>query len=294
MNHDELLARKLSSIPRVESATGIFRGIVDGYARVDIQGSTVDLKCDGWYPPVPMMPVRVDTSDGIMRVTGPASPQSGRGVVVESTSGDTRAVISVDGRTYEMPVMAPYVPIPEDVVVVNWTTGHILGEEASAPPAPEPPPPDTSGGGGPFPPVLVQSVGSGKWSTSYNNWYGNSDVHTGSTTQGAWFYGGGFSVLAGANVTKVEIFLPLIREQNNLSFGIHGFPFQPGGSPAIGGLVPASGRSGWVELPASWGNLLRDNPNSGIGVISPGGGQNQWVGRGTDEMSGALRFNGTR
>lgn len=293
MDLNEVLARRLAEIPRVQSVTGTFLSMVDGLARVNLQNSTVDVKCDGWYPPIPGQPVRVDSSNGILRVTGPARTQPGRATVVESLDGGTRARVEADGKSYVLPVMAPYVPIASDVVVVNWTSGHVLGEEAAAPEEVAPPPASSSGPV-PFQPFVVQAVDSGKWSTSYSNWYGNSDVHTGVTTQGAWFYGGGFGVLAGANITSVEIYLPLIREQNNVSFGLHGHPFRPGGSPGIGSLVARGTRSGWVFLPDTWGNLLRDNPTWGIGAVSPGGGNNQWVGRGRDEYSGALRFNGSR
>lgn len=294
MTLEEVYARKFADVPRVQSVTGVFVGIVDGLARVNLQGSTVDVKCDGWYPPVPGMPVRVDTVNGVMRVVGPAKPQGGRGVVSASLSGGTRARITVDGAVFELPVMAPYSPVVSDTVVVNWTSGHILGEEAAAP-TPDPPPATGGGGGGAFSGLLVQSQDSGRWSTSSVNWFGNSDVWTGTTTQGAWFYSGGFSVLAGANVTGVEIYLPLIKEQNNLSFGLHPHASRPGGSPGIDTLSAHTGaRSGWVGLPSVWGNILRDNPSWGVGVISPGGGNNQWVGRGSDPMSGALRFAGTR
>lgn len=293
MNLNDILASRVSSAPRVESLTGVFLGIVDGLARVNLQGSTVDLRCDGWYPPTPGMPVRVNSTNGILRVTGPASPQGGRAEVLESLDGGQRARISVGGREYELPVMEPYIPLPGDVAVVNWTTMHVLGAEATAP-ASSSPAPNPGGGGGAFGGLLVQSVDSGRYSTSYSNWFGNSDVWTGVTTQGAWFYGGGFGVLAGAEITGVEIYLPLIREQNNLDFGLHPHPSKPSGSPGIGFFSAAPGRSGWVPLPSSWGNTFRDNPGWGVGVVSPGGGQNQWVGRASDPMSGALRFSGTR
>lgn len=292
MSLDDVLLRKLSQVPRVQSVTGIFLGMVNGLARLNLQGSVVDVKCDGWAPPVPGMAVRVESLNGIMRVKGPAGPRSAVGEVVEALDGDTRARVDVDGEEWVLPVMAPYVPLATDQVVIDWMAGFVIGEQAAAREQATPPPnPGTVKG---FQGLLVQATDSGRWSTSYGNWFGNSDVWTGTTTQGAWFYGGGFSVLAGANVATVEMYLPLITQQNNLQFGLHGHASK-GGSPGIGSLWTYNGpRSGWITLPNTWGNLLRDNPSWGIGVVSPGGGLNQWRGRGSDAMSGALRFSGTR
>lgn len=292
MTLDDILLRKLSETPRVQSYVGIFLGMVNGLARLNLQGAAVDVKCDGWVPPIPGMAVRVESLNGVLRVKGPSTPRSALGEVVESLDGDTRARVVVDGEEWVLPVTAPYVPLPTDKVVIDWMAGFVSGEQAAARVDDTPPPAPPKGVG--FAGLLVQATDSGRWSTSYGNWFGNSDVWTGTTTQGAWFYGGGFRVLAGANVSTVEIYLPLIQQQNNLQFGLHGHASK-GGSPGITSTFTHTGpRSGWVRLPDGWGNALRDNPNWGVGVLSPGGGLNQWVGRASDAMSGALRFSGTR
>ena len=292
MNLSDVVSRRLSDIPRVSTVTGYFVGMVDGLAQVNVQGATVSVRCDGWNPPTPGMPVRVETLNGLMRVTGPSQTLPARGTVVESREGDTRALVDAGGDEYDLPVMAPYVPLPGDVVVLNWQSGHVLGEEAAAPD--DQPPPTVGGGSNPFSGLLVQAQSSGKYDFPNGNWWGNGDVRASNNNAGAWFYHGAFTALAGADVSSIELHLPTPwRAVGALFVGLHPHATRPGGAPSIGTLTTVSARSGWVSLPAGWGNFLRDNPNHGIGVTS-GAGDNQWPGVPQDGYSGALRFAGTR
>lgn len=293
MSLAEQFLRKASEQAKVSSTVGVFvERTVDGLARVNVQGSTVDVRLDGWNPPIPGMPVRVETLNGIMRVKGPSQALSARGEVVADVGGGVAAIVLVDGEEYTLPVMAPYVPIPADIVVINWQSGHVLGEEASAPDTVAPP--TVGAGGSSFSSLLVQATNSGKWDTTYSNYWGGSEVWASNNNDGLWVYGGRFSALAGANVSRVEIFLPLIQQVGSASVGLHAYSTIPGGAPTIGSLVALSSRNGWVQLPTEWGNYLRDNPGSGVGVVSPSGGFNKWRGVGQDGLSGALRFDGTR
>lgn len=293
MNLGDTITRKLAEIPKVSTAVGVFVGLTpEGLARVNVQGSTVDVRLDGWNPPIPGMPVRVETLNGIMRVKGPSQALATRGEVIDVLGGGVSATVLIDGDEYTLPVMAPYSPMVTDTVVVNWQSGHILGEEASAP---ETSTPDQvpSGGVG-FNNLLIQAHSSGKYDDDFLNWYGSGDVRASNNNVGAWFYSGRFASLAGANISRIEIYLPPPwRAVGALFFGLHGHPTRPGGDPGIGSLVSRAQRSGWLDLPDTWGNLLRDNPTWGIGVTS-GAGDNQWPGVPQDGLSGALRFTGTR
>lgn len=292
MSNDVLL-RKLSMQSRVVSATGVFVGMVAGLARVNVQGATVDLRCDGWYPPLPGMPVRVDTVNGVMRVVGPSQTLGPRGTVSAVGAGSTTVTISVDGSSYTLPVLAGYSPTVGDTVVVNWTSGHVLGEEAAAPTVETPesaPAPAASS----FSRLTVYPRASGKWDYTYSNWWGGSEVWASNNNDGIWVYGGRFSTLKGASISRVEIYLPLITELGSCSIGLHPHSSIPGGAPSISSLTVLSDRGGWVRLPTSWGELLRDNPSWGIGVKAPTGGLNKWRGVGQDSQSGVLRFSGTR
>jgi membrane protein implicated in regulation of membrane protease activity len=292
MNPMDALNRKFADTPRVSSVTGVFVAMADGLARVNVQGSTVDVRCDGWAPPVPGMPVRVETVNGAMRVVGPARVLTPRGEVLEALESNTRALVSVDGQSYNLPVMAPYSPLPTDQVVINWESGFILGEQASSveeeETAPAQPPVTQFSG------LLIQARGSGKYDFPNGNWWGSGDVRASNNNAGAWFYHNTLAGLAGANVSTIELYLPPPWRAVGAAFvGLHPHASRPGGAPSIGSTVPLNQRSGWVALPAHWGNFLRDNPSHGIGVTS-GAGDNQWAGVPQDALSGALRFAGTR
>lgn len=297
MTTAEVVARRLAAVSRVSSVTGVFVAMVDGLARVNVQGATVDLRCDGWNPPIPGAPVRVETLNGIMRVVGPAQTLSPRGVVTASLDAGVRAEVLVDGELYVLPVMAPYSPVVTDPVIINWQSGHVSGEEAAAPDVGDPGTTPSQGVG--FKDLLIQATASGRYDDDAMNWWGGAEVWASNNNDGIWAYGGRHTALAGADISKVEIYLPLIEQAGSCSIGLHPHPSIPGGAPSIGFLLPLplGGRGGWVQLDTSWGNYLRDNPNAGIGVLSPTGGFTRWRGVGqanTGPGSGALRFTGTR
>lgn len=296
MSFADVVSRKLSTIDQVQSTVGVFVAMVDGLARVNVQGATVDIRCDGWNPPVPAMPVRIDTVNGIMRVVGPALTLPARATVLESIDGDTRALVDVGGVEYKLPVMAPYVPLPDDVVVLNWQSGHVLGEEAAAPSTADPgtiPSPSE-----PFTNLLIQPTASGKYDTNWDNWWSPPEVWASNVNKGIWVYDGRFAALAGAQIMKAEFCFPRpIKTAGVAYIGLHAYPSIPGGEPTISELtyLPPDRRSDWYELPAGWGDALRDNPHWGIGVTS-GAGDNRWpgVGQAGGSQSGWLRFTGTR
>lgn len=296
MNFAEAVRGKLSRTPIVQSTVGVFVEMVSGLARVNLQGSAVDIRCDGWYPPAPGMPVRVEVLNGQMRVAGPSQALPARGVVTAVGGGSTSATVDTGSGVYTLPVLAPYSPLVSDTVVINWMSGHILGQEASAPATSTP---ETAGGvGSAFTDLLVQPTGSGKYDETYDNWWAPPEVWASNNNKGIWVYGGRFGALAGADVTKSEFHFPRpIRAAGAAYIGLHAYSGIPGGEPSVTDLVavPADRRSGWFELPGWWGNHLRDNPDAGIGVTS-GAGDNRWpgVGQAGGGQSGWMRFSGNR
>lgn len=292
---DEIL-RKFAATPMVQSTVGVFVGMSSGLARVNVQDSTVDIRCDGWSPPVPGMPVRVEVVNGQMRVTGPSQALPARGTVTAVSGGGTSATVDVGVGTYTLPVMAPYSPVETDVVVINWMSGHILGEEAEAPASSEPG--AVGGGGTSFSELLITPTASGKYDSTWNNWWAPPEVWASDNNKGIWVYGGRFSALAGANIATTEFCFPTpIRAAGAAYIGLHGYPAIPGGPPTITDLIALSGpqRTGWYRCPDWWGGFLRDNPQCGIGVTS-GAGDNRWpgVGQAGGGQSGWMRFSGTR
>ena len=292
MGFVETINARLAAVPRVQSVVGVFVTMVGYLARVNVQGATVEIRCDGWAPPIAGMPVRVETVNGIMRVTGPSQTLPPRGVVVESLEGGTSAVVNAGGTNWTFVVTAPYIPIPAAVVLLNWQGGAIMGELAATPVEPEPPGEIPSSGKS-FTDLVIQPTASGKYDTNWNNWWSPPEVWASNNNMGVWVYSGRFNALAGANITRVEIYLPLIKALGAAYVGLHTHQDIPGGAPSITNLTGLPNRNGWVLLPAEWGNHLRDNPSHGIGVTS-GGGDNRWRGVGQDGQSGWLRFAGTR
>lgn len=296
MTFADTLARKLSAVSRVSTVTGVFVGMAGSLARVNVQDATVEIRCDGWTPPIPGMPVRVEVVNSIMRVTGPSRTLSPRGVVVESLSSGTRALVDVDGVEHDLPVMTGYAPVAGETVVINWQSGHVLGEEASPPETTDP---GTIGGGGAaFSDLLVQPTASGKYDANWSNWWAPPEVWASNNNTGIWVYSGRFGALKGAQVSRVEFCFPTpIRAVGAAFLGLHAYPEIPGGAPTITDTVavPVGDRSGWFECPTWWGNALRDNPSWGLGVTS-GAGDNRWpgVGQAGGAQSGWVRFAGTR
>lgn len=283
------IALQFAQVPTVRSETCVFVQMSGAYAVVNVGPNTLTVPTVGWVPPVSGMTVQLEWRAGRPVVTGPARALSPFGVI--SAAGTPQATVEVDGDEYMLYLRDGYTPTIGDPVTVNWQTGIIEGKITGSE-SPEPPP--TSGGGSaPFSGLVTRAADSGRFQTS---WWGKAPWAS-SSNDGIWVYGErNRDALRGANVTGVEIYLPLQQQIGNASIGLHPHPSIPGGAPSIGSLVnlPLGSRSGWVGLPSGWGNWLRDN-NGGIGVLAPGGsGYTKWAGVDTDGLSGALRFSGSR
>ena len=284
------VARQLAAIPSVRSETCVFVQMSGAYAVVNIGNSTISIPSVGWVPPVSGMTVQVEWRGGSPVMTGPARALSPFGVI--TAAGTPLSTVLVDGMSYDLYLRDGYVPTLGDAVTVNWQTGIIEGKITGTT-TPDPPP--TSGGTGATldPSNPVRATDSGRYQTS---WWGN-DPWASSSNDGIWVYGSRVrDFLRGANVATIEINLPLQSQVGACQIGLHPHSGIPGGAPSITSLVdlPLGSRSGWVRLPDSWGNWLRDN-DGGIGVLAPGGaGYTKWTGTRLDGYSGALRFTGTR
>lgn len=289
MSAVDLIARQLARVPSVRSETAVFVRMDAGFAVVNIGESTVSLPCQGWYPPIPGMTVQVEWRAGRGIVTGPAGTLSPIGEI--TGTGSPRATVLVDGVEYLLYLRDGYTAVLGDQVTVDWSAGIITGKVTGVD-TPEPPVEPGGPTAQPFADLGVRAWKSGRFESS---WWG-TDPWASSSNDGIWVYGSRIvDALKGADVTRVFIYLPLIQQLGNCSIGLHTYGDIPGGAPSIGSLValPLGGRSGWVELPAAWGNFLRDNVG-GIGVTAPGGGFNKWTSVNLQPLSGALSFSGTR
>jgi hypothetical protein len=282
------LLDQVARIPTVRSETSVFVRMEGVFAIVNVgPQSAIKVPCVGWYPPVAGMTVQVEWRDGHPVVTGPARSLSPIGTI--SAPGTPKATVLVDGIEYLLYTRQGYEAVLGDMVTVNWQTGIIEGAITGVDTPEEP---DTGGvAAAQFTdlPVLAENSGS------YQSRWWKNDVWASSNNDGLWTYGWRTrDALAGADVTKVEIFLPLQSEVGNAQIGLSPNHVIPPGAPTITDLVDLPVRSGWVALPSWWGNWLRDN-TGGIGVLAPGGGgYTRWTGTALDSWSGALRFAGNR
>lgn len=288
----DYLRFKVASIPTIRSHTATFVRMVGGLAVINTGDTQITVPCVGYYPPVVGDTVQVEWRNGSPAVVGPAVPRNPIGTI--TGTGSPKAEVTVDGVAYLLPYRAGYTPTVSDSVEVNWATGVIQGALSEAPVSPEEP--SSPGGGSASFDVTVLAAGSGKYDFAWSNWWGGSEVWASNNNQGIWWYGNAFrtAVGAGASISRLLIYLPLISQVGNCSIGVHAHPSRPGGAPTIGSAVPLSPRGGWVELPDSFATYLQAG-GRGVGVTAPGGGLTKWRGAPSpDSRSGALRAIGTR
>jgi hypothetical protein len=284
------IARQLAKVAPVRAETCVFVQMDGAHAVVNVGDSTITVPVVGWVPPASGMTVQMEWRAGSAVVTGPAKALSPFGVI--TSAGTPQSTVEVGGVEYMLYLRDGYTPTLGDPVTVNWMTGIIEGKITGAT-TPDPPP--TSGGSGGVldPANPVRAIDSGRYQTS---WWGN-DPWASSSNDGIWVYGSRVrDFLRGGNVATIEIYLPLQSQLGLCQIGLHPHASIPGGAPSITSLVdlPLGSRAGWVRLPDSWGNWLRDN-DGGIGVLAPGGaGMTKWTGTRLDGSSGALRFTGIR
>lgn len=288
MSNAEAVQQQMQALTRARSETGVFVRMAGRFAVVNVGRATVPMPCIGFYPPVVGMSVRVDWVNGSPAVTGPVRPLNPLGVI--TATGTPRATVTVDEVTYTLFYRDGYVPTVGDQVEINWATGVIQGKVTGVE---SPNAPVESGGGSTAFSVTVRAADSGRYQ---NSWWGKGPWAS-KNNDGIWTYGNRVrDAVAGGDVSRLDIYLPLISELGNASIGTHPHSSIPAGAPSISSLtpLPLGGRSGWVRLPKSFGDYLAAG-GRGIGVHAPGGGGwTQWRGVDQDSLSGALRISGTR
>jgi len=285
------LREQIARIPTVRSHTATLVGMDEGFALINTGVTQIRVPCVGYYPPRVGGTVQVEWRDGKPAVIGPAVTRNPLGTI--TGTGTPKAEVTVDGVAYLLPYEAWYTPVVSDVVSVDWQREVIVGALSVAPAAPAAP--STPGVGvAPFD-LTVRAENSGKWSTSYSNYFGGSEVWAGTSTNGLWVYGNAVRDAVGGAPTfsRIEIYLPLISQTGACEIGVHAHASLPGGGPSITSAIGLSPRGGWVPLPTSFADYLAAG-GRGIGVTDAGGGFTKWRGISSDSLSGALRLIGTR
>jgi hypothetical protein len=282
---DEIILRKLATIPDVASKLGTFVRMSGQLAVVNVGGSTVSVPVSGFYPPIAGMSVQLERRNGSLIITGPSKQLPALGVM--TSSGTPKATVLAGGIEYTLGMRDTYTPTIGDDVEINWFSGLIQGKVKGlavvAAPIENPP-----AGSAPFSNLRIMAETSGSY---ISRWWTN-DVYNGDNNTGAWFYGARVADgLRGATIKKIEIFLNPRRASGYApQVGTHTSGSKPGGNVTVSGQIALEPRSGWVEIPLSWAAVLQ--AGGGIGVTPSG--YTIWRGTGSDALSGALRFSGTR
>lgn len=285
------LRDQIANIPTVRSHTATFVRMDGNLAVINTGNTQIKLPAPGYHPPRSGMTVQVEWRNGKGSVVGPAVARNPLGTI--TGTGSPLATVQVDGVDYLLPYQEWYTPAVSDVVSVDWVREIIDGKLSTSPDPPVEP--ETPAGGSTAFDVTVRAQNSGKWSLTYGNYFGGSEVWAGTTTNGAWVYGNAIldAVGGGATISRADIFLPLISQTGDCQIGVHDHPSLPGGGPAIGSLMSLNPRGGWVQLDHSFAVYLV-NGGRGIGVTDGSGGFTKWLGVGQDALSGAIRIQGTR
>jgi len=282
---DELILKQLKTIPDVASKLGVFVRMSGQLAVINVGGSTISVPVSGFYPPIAGMSVQLERRNGSLIVTGPSKQLPALGVM--TSSGTPKATVLAGGIEYTLGMRDTYTPTIGDDVEINWFSGLIQGKVkglAAVTPTFENPP----AGSAPFENLRIMAETSGSY---IERWWTN-DVYNGNSNTGAWFYGARVADgLRGATISKIEIYLNPRRASGYApQVGTHTSGSKPGGNVTVSNQVALEPRSGWVELDAAWAGILQ--AGGGIGVTPSG--YTIWRGTGSDALSGALRFSGTR
>lgn len=289
MTEEDVLIKIINAKTKLTPLVGTFVGATATGCTVDVGGGRIPARFGSSYLPEVNEPVNVWTfDDGTAFVMGPTVTKPPTGVV--TSVGSSLLTLATDFGD----VVTPFVgatPSAGQVMGLRWHGGPLaVGVVSTSPPAPTPPAPPTSSTSRHV--DVFQALDAGSW-----NRYGwqQAQVWASDSYSGLWTYGSKVAdtLPASANVSKVEIYLPVVSLYGNPpNLALHTYTKKPPGQPTYGATVPLAVRPGWNALPASWGNALRSGGGSfGVGVNH--GGKNIFRSLAQDGMSGALRVTST-
>ena len=289
----DLLAGRLADIPNVDlTITGIFAGVQDGLALVDIDRERQTVAMLGRYWPMPGETVRLLRVKKSLVIIDVVKPGHRIGRV--SAEGSPRCTVEFppgSGVTQLMGYPKGADPVVGDVVLIDWWSGGTVEQIVttaagmSSPTEPIAPPPAAGGGTqvAKFTALRSGSFGGGSWL---------DDVYASASKKSLWVYGTKISdnIPDAATINRVRIYLPLLSDRagNRPRLGTHGYADRPAGAPTINNLTTVNNPAGWQELPAAFGDLLKTGTQLGVGA--DGAGYVIWAGKQKDAESGALEI----
>lgn len=197
------------------------------------------------------------------------------GVVADAAVNGLVPVTGDDGLTYTVGFPTTYTPAAGHRVLLYWEAGgHIIARVDTSNPTPAPPyiPTQTIQKTQTFDPIDSGSYRDG-WSGM------NTDVYVGDAYQAAgWFYGTQIadSIPDSARIVSVRTYLESTQSSDapTITLGLHTLTSKGDGQMVVDSAVDigamADGFAGDVDLPTSWGDLLKTGDRRGIGTAAPG------------------------
>ncbi len=288
----DVLADKLADIPGVDaSILGVFAGTssdgTQALVNVDDRQLTVPALGGSW--PIVGDRVRLLRVGKQTLLLGSVQQRSTQGRV--NAVGSPKCDIEYPPGSGVVEAMSmPKGATPEvgDLVVINWdgeaarTVTAIVSSQSEQPKPPDP-------GGQPVQTSFRQTFTAGDSGSFQNGRWWTNLVYASASNKSAYFYGTKIAdtIPSTATIDKILVYLSPTRNSGNQPrIGTHGYTSNPGGAPTINNLLSLPNASGWVELPASFGDLLKTGAQWGVGF--DGAGYAVFRGTQTDGQAGAL------
>lgn len=285
----EALQARLDTLTPTQSLLGVFQRVDGARAVVAIRGYEVAIPIAGAVP-APGDAVQVEMRNGEYVMTGPTKPRPTRGRI--TATGTPRVTVrGSDGVSYSLPFMSSYTPAVNDDVAVEWSFegGLVKGRVSTTPAPPNAPPPPSSSQT--FHPAPFLASAAGYHVLSNGSYNGNFVPNYGIGQSSAAWYGAAVadSIPDGATITLARIYLAVTQSQyaGPVLQVIDGTG--PQARVAVGPTWPISRRSGWADIPAGVGDLLKV-AGRGISLLNDtgGSGSDRYQPLSRDPMSFAL------
>lgn len=262
-----------------------------GY-QVDVGGGRIPAQLGSSYLPIVNENVWVWFVDGQPFVMGPTSPKPGQATVVSVAAG--LVTVSTTIGSFVMPYTSTLTPTAGQILNVVWgggwapSNGFATGVSSTSPAGGTPPP--APGSGTKTHVDVFTAIDAGSFQSGNGWWTGQ--VRAGVTNLGAWFYGTKIpnTLPATAAVSRVQVYVSAQQISGSAPiFALHAHASKPGGAPTLSSSTAVGISPGWIDLPVSFGNALR-NLGGAYGIGLNHGGNNILRSLAQDGQSGALRI----
>lgn len=288
MDEVSTILTKVNNKSSVTPMVGAFVSASTAGFVIDVGGGRIPAQPASSYLPVVNESVRVWFVDGIPYVLGPTIPKAGQGTVVSVAS--KIVTLSTAFGTVKVPYDSTLTPTVGQIMHLTWQGGGYADSVMSISPVPGKAPPG---------PSTTATVHTDKFTAldagSFNTGWWTAQIRADDSDLGAWFYGTKMydTIPASASIQSVQIYIsPAQLFGSAPNFGINNQTSKGGGGPSLSSLTAVGVSPGWVNLPAAFGDSLK-NGGGGFGVGVAHGGLNVFNSLTDDGESGALLITST-